>query len=74
MAHILGPGRRKALETRRSPLDVGRMFCTACSTPPQFVYVRTCRVVEDGLMRPGVRCPQCRTAWIEQDDQPEATR
>lgn len=70
MANIVGPGRRHALETRRSPYKPEGFICRKCSRPGQFVYVRKCRVYQDGLMRPGVQCPQCLTAWMEAEDQP----
>ena len=71
MASLLGPARRQALQTRRSPLKVGQMVCTACSRGSTFVRVVPCRVLHESLLRPGVRCPQCHTAWIEAEDQPE---
>lgn len=73
----IGKWRRKAMETRRSPYQPGQMVCTACTAKRKaaglagVVPVRKCRVFQDGLMRPGVQCPQCFTAWIEQEDQPE---
>ena len=68
--HIIGPARDRLLQTRRSPLRVGQMVCTKCTVGARFVRVRTCRVLQDGLNRPGVMCPQCGTAWIEQEEQP----
>ena len=70
MAGILGPGRRKALETRRSPYRPKGFICLRCSKGAEFVYMRACRVYQDGLMRPGVQCPQCFTAFMEAEDQP----
>lgn len=74
MANINGPGLRKALETRRSPYRPEGFICTACTKGNQFVWMRACRVYQDGLNRPGVQCPKCFTAFIEAEDQPEKLR
>lgn len=76
MAHLLGPGRRKALETRRSPYRPEGFFCKACTAARKalgqtgFVFTVKCRVYQDGLNRPGVQCPVCLTAWMEAEEQP----
>ena len=70
MATFIGPGRQKALETRRSPYRPEGFICRTCSQGAEFVYTRKCRVYQDGLMRPGVQCPKCLTAWMEAEDQP----
>ena len=77
MANPIGKWRRRALETRRSPYQPGMMICTACSAKRKasglagVVPVKKCRVLQDGLLRPGVTCPQCGLAWFEQEDQPD---
>lgn len=73
VASVLGPGRRKALETRRSPYRPEGFFCKRCSdvAAAKFVFVRKCRLFQEGLMRPGVQCPKCLTAWVEAEEQPE---
>lgn len=79
VANPIGRWRRKALETRRSPYTVGEggLFCQACTKqavgvfPANAVWCRPCRVYQDGLLRPGVRCPRCGAAWVEQEEQPE---
>lgn len=72
MANVVGPARRKALETRRSPYRPEGFVCLKCSKPPKhWVRVVKVRVFQDGLMRPGVQCPWCLTAWIEAEEQPE---
>ena len=73
MANIIGRGRLKALETRRSPYTPKHLMCLKCSDVSQkrLVRVQPCRVYQDGLLRPGVQCPKCLTTWIEADDQPE---
>ena len=77
MANVIGRGRRKALETRRSPYKMGQLVCTACTAKRKaagktgLVPVKKCRILQDGLNRPGVTCPLCHLAWIEQEDQPE---
>lgn len=77
MATPIGKWRRRALETRRSPYQPGQFICLACTAKRKasglagVVPVRKVRVLQDGLVRPGVVCPRCGTAWIEQEDQPE---
>ena len=78
MATFIGPGRAQALETRRSPYKPEGFICKGCTARASrqqgkqaFVYVKRARIYQDGLMRPGVQCPQCLTAWIEAEDQPE---
>ena len=80
MANPIGRGRRRALETRRSPLQPGSLVCTACTALRKaqgksgLVGVVKCRVYQDGLMRPGVTCPECHLTWIEQEEQPERVK
>ena len=38
------------------------------------VYVKKCRVLQDGLLRPGVQCPRCLTTWVEAEEQPETVQ
>ena len=73
MANFLGPGRRKALETRRSPYRPEGFVCLRCSDRRRwrFVYMRRCRVWHEGLERPGVQCPRCGVAYMEAEEQPE---
>ena len=78
MANPIGKGRRRALETRRSPLQPGSLICTACTAKRKaagktgLVGVLRARVFYEGVIRPGVQCPQCGTTWIECEDQPDA--
>lgn len=72
-ASFIGPARDRLLSRRRSPLTVGRMICTTCTRQlrGRFQPVVKCRVLTDGVERPGVMCPRCGLAWIEQEEQPE---
>ena len=72
MANIIGPARLKALETRRSPYIPRHLMCLKCSdvSKKRLIRVQPCRVYQDGLLRPGVQCPKCLTAWMEAEDHP----
>lgn len=78
MATFIGPARDRLLETRRSPYKPGYFICQACSRARAarglkgLQPVRACRLWINGLNRPGVVCPTCGLAWVEQEEQPEA--
>lgn len=65
MATVIGPARRRRLETRQRPQMVEGFICRACSRGFDVVYVRPCRIWDQGLERPGVQCPRCLKAWVE---------
>ena len=76
VANPIGRWRRRALETRRSPYRPEGFICRACSdlSAGALVYVKKCRVLQDGLLRPGVQCPRCLTTWVEAEEQPETVQ
>lgn len=66
MANPIGRFARRMRETRGQRPE--GLVCLACSRPPKYQRVRRCRILQGGELLPGVQCPRCLKAWVEQEE------